>query len=444
MNALIVTALTAGRGLATLLGSSFHSVVPSAFLLPHRRRHTCTGPSLVLPLLFLAGDVFSGRKKAAMTADAHGYLTQPKPRNVVLEEEGGVFTDVYMKESLNNLGGYAKTSSLCGSVQSRPDLDMDDYPSSSQATYVAGELVTVRFWLTVSHNGHLEFSLCPADGTDVPGVPAPSHTCFESNKLEVVEHVSHGGADPDYPHRAMFPSVTNVEYEWMVRIPDVLPRSDETTGTTTGTPYVLKAMYVTANSCTPEGYHTYTQRVNLPNGLGWDRWFYNENGSLCPDPYSNPPPAIEEVFHNCADIKIVDFGNNPVSPGPGPVTTALVTTAPVTTAPVTPAPVTTAPAPPTDGYCCGLGYTGFKPYDNCKQFYTCANGEIVGTPQPCPQGLFFDTHASTCNWPSSVNLCPPDPCNNGGGPTTPTTPATTTPIVTATPAPTTHLRQPPQ
>ena len=130
---------------------------------------------------------------------------------------------------------------------------MDNFVGGSQATYKPGDEVTVKFILTVSHYGHLEFSLCPASNT--------KQACFKENVLDVVYHAN-GGADPAYPHRAMFPPQTQTEFEYRVVIPDDLASGD----------YVLKMTYVTANSCHPEGYDTYKSRVSLPTGYPWNQW----------------------------------------------------------------------------------------------------------------------------------------------------------------------------
>ena len=123
-------------------------------------------------------------------------------------------------------------------------MNYDNYSSGVQAWYNVGQVITVDVDITVYHFGHFEFSLCPAGDRGTP-----SQDCFRKNKLTVVkDNVHDAPLDPNYPERAMMPpeSFGNY-YSYQVALPQDLQGGD----------YVLKWMYVTANSCVAEGYNRY-------------------------------------------------------------------------------------------------------------------------------------------------------------------------------------------
>ena len=114
--------------------------------------------------------------------------------------------------------------------------------------------MTVNVTLTVHHMGHFEFSLCPT-ATQA----TLSQDCFRNRKLEILQDNIFGApVDAQFPERAMIPppqyqatSSAYILYSYDVRLPP--PSEDWPSG-----PYVLKWMYVTANSCYPNGYVQYS------------------------------------------------------------------------------------------------------------------------------------------------------------------------------------------
>lgn len=154
----------------------------------------------------------------------------------------------FEQTALNNniFGNTFRTDSVCGQIQQGGSnaMDFDNYSSGNQATYTAGQTITVTSTLTVYHWGHFEFSLCPAGGSGTP-----SQDCFRNNKLTVVSDNTHGApVDSRYPFRAMIPPESfGKQYSYQVALPGNLGSGN----------YVLKWQYVTANSCYPVGYTSY-------------------------------------------------------------------------------------------------------------------------------------------------------------------------------------------
>ena len=142
--------------------------------------------------------------------------------------------------SLNNVKDGAKTTSVCGSTQDSPHDDMDNYYFGSQATYNAGDTIDVTVYLSVYHSGHVEFALC--EGSN------PTQACFK-NQILVIDHHYNGGADPSYPKRGMLrPLTLGRTSMFRVQLPDDLSDGD----------WVMKMTYVTANTCWPDGYDSYS------------------------------------------------------------------------------------------------------------------------------------------------------------------------------------------
>jgi len=177
-----------------------------------------------------------------------------RPRNLHALESG-LLTSRYDATCLNNniYETSFRSSSVCGQIQDGgPNgMNYDFYSSGSQATYQAGQVITVEIEITVYHFGHFEFSLCPAGPTGTP-----SQDCFRQNKLKIVADNKYGApVDPRYPERAMIPPANfGDEYSYQVALPSNLAPGN----------YVLKWMYVSGNSCTAVGYSGY----NFPSSWG--------------------------------------------------------------------------------------------------------------------------------------------------------------------------------
>lgn len=127
--------------------------------------------------------------------------------------------------------------------------------------------------------------------------------------------------------------------------------------------------------------------------------------------------TADQMWTSCADVSIVSNSNNipssdddcttspPTTPSPV-ANTPPPTPPPVTPiAPPTPSPVVTT-SPPTIkvGPACSSGYFGLLPYDSCKKYFRCDNGDVVqGTLYNCPGGTLFDIDYQYCNWENQVN-----------------------------------------
>ena len=124
-------------------------------------------------------------------------------------------------------------------------MNYDYYSSGVQAEYNFGQTITVNVEMTVFHFGHFEFSLCPAGDSGTP-----SQDCFRTHKLTVLkDNMYSAPLDPNYPERAMIPPESfGKDYSYQVALPLDLEGGGD---------YVLKWMYVTANSCIPDGYNRY-------------------------------------------------------------------------------------------------------------------------------------------------------------------------------------------
>lgn len=175
-------------------------------------------PSLalyLLPLAYLAGQVHS-----------HGVLISPRSRNWVAHEDGmegiqaGVPKREYCQHCLNTNNG------VCGVS---PEFDYDPWldstgkamPWQPQATYVAGDKIRIKAFLSTHHNGHMELRGCPYGR-------ASTQTCFDepNHALTFVRDVLHDmPADPAHPERGYFYGGQwsgTADFEMEFKLPDVL------------------------------------------------------------------------------------------------------------------------------------------------------------------------------------------------------------------------------
>ena len=184
--------------------------------------------------------------------------------------------------------------------------------------------------------------------------------------------------------------------------------------------------YITANSCSPPGYPQYFGNNNAES--------WNSNLGTCDLPYPQdgsvnvPGKRVPEQFFNCIEVSVggPSPGNTPVAPPvSSPVAPPVAAPVPSPVAPPVLPPVPSPVAPPVSppvgstggsGMCCPAGYSGLRPYGDCRSFYHCVNGEVIGAPIACASGLLFDDSLKNCNWASSVQ-CVQSGC--GGAPVAP-------------------------
>ena len=136
-----------------------------------------------------------------------------------------------------------------------------------QACYDEAAVIDVESVLTAHHKGHFESKACALN----PGEVA-TQDCFDNNTLAFVSDELYGAQpDPLYPERAYIPLAnytglrdsSNGEYNFHHKFK--LP------GGLRGDFILLQWYYLTANSCTGEGYDTYD----------WPEGFHPGNVPVC-------------------------------------------------------------------------------------------------------------------------------------------------------------------
>ena len=145
-------------------------------------------------------------------------------------------------------------------------------PWNPQEFYVEGQEIEVSGVLVAHHEGHIEMYAC-ADHTN------PTQECFNQNPLTLVRDELHGGPiDVNYPQRGYL-SKDN-PFHFTFRLPMGVYGK-----------VLLQWIYVTANTCKPEGYD------NPDLNLAGRGWFSRTNISTC-GPYdltgAGPPERVSE------------------------------------------------------------------------------------------------------------------------------------------------------
>ena len=170
-------------------------MLPS-LLLPPSSFHAALTTTLTVTLLSLC--------YLTSHVDGHGYMFEPPSRSYSAWQTGldygaeaGVPNRDYCAWCININEG------VCGITQSGINYDAwldstgQPMPWQSQATYTAGDIITVSSILTAHHEGHLEVWACPQGR-------ASTQDCFREHKLNFVDDVSFGmPPDPNYPLRGV-------------------------------------------------------------------------------------------------------------------------------------------------------------------------------------------------------------------------------------------------
>ena len=167
----------------------------------------------------------------AMSVRGHGYISSPRSRNWYAHEEGASFGAVdgkplkeYCPHCLNINSG------VCGIS---PSYDYDVWNDSAgnpmpwkvQATYTAGDVITVKSVLTAHHMGHMELRGCPLGReSDWDCFEKPEHTL-----LFVRDVAFDMPADPAHPERGYYSRSQSIVYgedsdyyEMEFKIPETL------------------------------------------------------------------------------------------------------------------------------------------------------------------------------------------------------------------------------
>jgi len=366
--------------------------------------------------------------------NGHGYLYSPRSRNWVAHQDGtdswsgggspGTPTKEYCYHCLNTKAA----NEICGEGNAGNydkwlDINGDPIPWNSQATYVEGEIITVKSYLSTNHGGHMDLFICP-DGS------SSTQECLEANPLEYIESKHGAPRDVKYPVRGYYSK--DVDFEMKYKLPMGV----------TGDQVMLQWRYVTGNSCMAPGYccHESDDYFDLyQNVSSWKR----ANTGLCTyplDPTGATGTGKPELFWNCAEITILPSNGQPTTPSPVP---------PVVAPPSTPSPWQPTPtSSPVSGVgCCTIDFKNCSPtvVGWCSESQENCEG-------PCdkwwlPNGAVDGCSARYESCSTDSDCCSPGVCmsdSNGykscqeSTDTPPTTPDTPPPTVTppTTPFPT--------
>ncbi|KAK3288067.1 hypothetical protein CYMTET_4447 [Cymbomonas tetramitiformis] len=255
----------------------------------------------------------------ADSVNGHGYLTIPRSRNAVANEDGEWWCpDGYCESCsateglcprpedcphcLNRAGG---ADGLCGIVDDRNYMHPENMNGAPilvpplQATYAKGALVEVDFVIHAHHKGHVELHLCPESMTT-------NQECFDAHPLTFVADLlcdEPAQPDPSFPERGYLcpyngqtqngGPITGMPYRHVYRLPEGVQCER----------CLLQWYYLTANSCAPPGYRNYA----FPQAT-WFQTSLPDCGIIPEDGVGGP-----EQFWNCADVSI---SNNELTPSP--------------------------------------------------------------------------------------------------------------------------------
>jgi hypothetical protein len=221
------------------------------------------------------------------TADAHGYLKSPRSRNYHANVEAvwwGATDNDPMPESDPQSLNRGGTSAQCGVVNGRNyDLPKNALGGlmtpTVQECYNKGSIIDVKVFLTAHHNGHFEFYACPISWGEIP-----TERCFKEHPLEFEEDVLYKAPkDSNHPVRAYIPRQSTSglgEFHYRYKLPAEL----------TGELVLIQWYYITANTCTDEGYDKYP----WPTGFGVDAGV-----PLCPLPMTGDGSEMPERVSRC-------------------------------------------------------------------------------------------------------------------------------------------------
>jgi hypothetical protein len=292
-----------------------------------------TAPCTLIAALGLVAAIMSNSAQY-LQVDAHGFTTSPRSRNYRAHQEGREYDHNGLNRKLNGSNRYG--SGLCGVVGGRNYDNVFNGRWRSEATYSAGQEITISTTTTAFHGGHFEVGAC-ADTN-------PTQDCFDRNKLT---YVGGGHArDPSYPFRAYLGEaafrVEQRQYNHRFRLPSGL----------SGDRVLLQWRYFTGNSCKYSGYDQYFQargwrRPNLPTC----------NNAILDDDGGTVP----ERFWNCMEVTIRGGGGG------------------------NPTPTPPSPTPPSGGGgTCGRGRRG--------------NGRCANSSLCCSRYGWCGTSSAHCSW----------------------------------------------
>jgi hypothetical protein len=382
--------------------------------------------------------------------DGHGMMTSPRSRNwLATPEEKGVNSPEVGKppaeycEHCLNMNDPTRGS--CGSANGSHDYNdwLDStgqaMPFTPQEEYVEGDVITVSSYMATHHNGHIEIRYCDLGASG--GIFTPD--CFDGNYLTFVEDAGvYAGkfidpvlkvdlfqkmpVDENYPERGYLSGGQNEGTGYTFVMKFQLPIG------LVGEEILLQWKYITANSCSPEGYPQYFAANNLPDSY-WTPGLhnkmcatqcyldgdcisaFNEDGAR-----SGYEPYTPEQFFNCGEVKIL-----PADPNSSTTTVATTTGSSTTSTSSNGTTTTTAVgtgcctidfkscSPTVQGYCSESESNCVGPCDKwwlpngavvgcTARFETCANSSECCSPGVCVDGYCSDPSDTTTSTSSST------------------------------------------
>lgn len=217
---------------------------------------------------------------APQLADAHGWLVQPPPRNLLAKGRDGFWEPM----SLNKPG--TAGDGQCGGLFNGDSRFSAGGPFATNqivATYDEGQTIDVKIFMQINHWGKFQLRLCPlsnpSTGTEQREL---SNRCLDKYKLEKADG-SGIWTYPLGPRSAPLPM-----YNQRYRLPAGVSCER----------CVLQWRYVTGHTC-------------MVPGMDWD---YARQNIMpfpheCKSDYMEPNAMPPEKFWNCADIKIRGGGS---------------------------------------------------------------------------------------------------------------------------------------
>jgi len=348
----------------------------------------------------------------------HGYLKSPRSRQFVAFEDGRGWPILasnplpeYDPQS-SNIGG---TEAQCGIVQGERNYDLPSnhvgglMHANQQACYRPGQVIDVEVWLTAHHMGHYEFHACPIKHGEVP-----TQACFDAYPMEfisetalpdrVAPELAH--PDPNYPTRAYIPP-EDYHTSYKYRLPADLA----------GDLVLIQWYYLTANSCSGEGYDQY--EFPAPD------WCISQCRAQCQAEIPPDGRGVPEQFWNCAEVRISEDCDGttaaPVpAPPPPPETTTAATGA---TAATTAATDSGGGAGGGAGGCVAIPQDQLPEGSWASTDLECAPCDTVVAWYPCNTPTLPDYPSALCDCSGDGPVSPPTPVP----PTPPNPPSPSTP-----------------
>ncbi|GIL45914.1 hypothetical protein Vafri_3035 [Volvox africanus] len=331
--------------------------------------------------IFLLGVVIF-LSTSAISVYGHGFLQSPLSRARAVgraewEAAGGNGLGLRPFRTYPDTGFLVNDrADVCGDPhQDVGDLNMRSTATAIQATYTAGQTITVSYRMTVNHGGWLSVKICPTTRVN------PSQACFDGYTLTN----ANTGFARWWIQTGAYGTQTTYTTNWRLPV-----------GVSCDSGCVLQITYRTANSCVDPcnasecGTEYAAGRVPV-SGVTGPGVIMQRCGT-----YGNPStPPRTEVFRDCADIRIVASG------GSNSGTTTRSSPPPPPTQQSSSGGGTQTPT----AFCSGKanGFYGDKSTNCAKYFWCYGSGAAY---MSCAAGTTMDSRGTKnyCDYPKN-NVC---------------------------------------